>query len=227
MVAIITSEDAGAADGLTRAPGFSSVGWSYGPGVELLRGGCVVCREPGPALCPGCLRRTDPPPSTRMRELGVVHALFAYDGHGARIVQALKYRDGRRLVAPLADELARRWAEVAPAAPGLVVTWVPTSGRRRRSRGFDQSELLARAVARRLGATARPTLRRRSGPAQTGLGRAAREAAAGYRCTTRTGGPVLLIDDVCTTGSTLRAASAALAVGGPAPIGHLVLARTP
>lgn len=162
-----------------------------------------------------------------MRQLGVVQALFAYEGQGARIVQALKYRDGRRLVAPLADELVQRWAEVAPAAPGLVVTWVPTSGRRRRDRGFDQSELLARALARRLGATARPLLRRRPGPAQTGLDRAAREAAAGYRATARTGGPVLLLDDVCTTGSTLRAASAALAGAGSPPIGHLVLARTP
>lgn len=186
-----------------------------------------MCREPGPALCPACLRRAEPPPSTRMRQLGPVHALFAYDGHGARIVQALKFRDGRRLVAPLADQLARRWAEVAPAAPGLVVTWVPTSARRRRARGFDQSELLARALARRLGATARPLLRRRPGPAQTGLDRAAREAAAGYRATTRPGGPVLLLDDVCTTGSTLRAASAALAAIGSAPVGHLVLARTP
>lgn len=186
-----------------------------------------MCRAPGPALCEACLRRADPPPSTRLRDLGPVHALFAYDGHGARIVQALKYRDGRRLVAPLADELTRRWAEVAPAAPGLVVTWVPTSGRRRRARGYDQSELLARALARRLGATARSLLRRGPGPAQTGLDRAGREAAAGYRATARARGPVLVVDDVCTTGSTLRAAAAALAGVGDAPIGNLVLARTP
>lgn len=162
-----------------------------------------------------------------MRELGPVPALFAYEDHGARIVQALKYRDGRRLVAPLAGALAGCWAEVAPAAPGLVVTWVPTSPSRRRSRGFDQSELLARAVARRLGASPQRLLQRRPGPAQTGLDRAARERSAGYRAITRAGGPVLLLDDVCTTGSTLRAASAALAAAGNPPIGHLVLARTP
>ena len=186
-----------------------------------------MCRTAGPALCGGCLRRTTPPPSTRVRELGHVPALFAYEDHGARIVQALKYRDGRRLVAPLADLLARRWAEVAPAAPGLAVTWVPTSDRRRRNRGFDQSELLARAVARRLGAEAVPLLRRRPGPAQTGLGRAARERVVGYAAVARAGGPVLLVDDVCTTGSTLRAASAALAAIDVPPVGHLVLARTP
>lgn len=186
-----------------------------------------MCRGAGPALCPACLRRTEAPPGTRLRELGHVHALFAYAGHGARIVQALKYRDGRRLVAPLADGLAHRWAEVAPAAPGLVVTWVPTSGRRRRDRGFDQSELLARALARRLGASAVPLLRRRPGPAQTSLDRAAREASAGYRAAARTGAPVLLVDDVCTTGSTLRAASAALAGVGTEVVGRLVVARTP
>lgn len=187
----------------------------------------MVCRGPGPALCPACLRATVPPPSTRARGLAPVHALFAYEGQGARIVQALKYRDGRRLVAPLADLLARRWAEVAPAAPGLVIAWVPTSGRRRRQRGFDQSELLTRAVARRIGADVRPVLRRRPGPAQTGLGRDEREASAGYVATARTDAPVLLLDDVCTTGSTLRAASAALADIGAVPIGHMVVARTP
>lgn len=187
----------------------------------------MVCRASGPALCADCVRRTAAPPSTRLRQLGHVHALFAYEGHGARIVQALKYRDGRRLVAPLADLLTRRWAEVAPAAPGLAVAWIPTSGARRRDRGFDQSELLARAVARRLGAAPAPLLRRRAGPAQTGLGRAARESIAGYAATARTGAPVLLLDDVCTTGSTLRAASAALADAGTDVVGHLVVARTP
>ena len=70
-------------------------------------------------------------------------------------------------------------------------------------------------------------LRRRPGPALTGLDRAAREQVAGYVATARPGGPVLLLDDVCTTGSTLRAASAALADIGAPPLGHLVLARTP
>lgn len=186
----------------------------------------MVCRGPGPALCEPCLRRTAPPPSTRLRRLGHVHALFAYEGHGARIVQSLKYRDGRRLVAPLADHLAARWSSVAGWPPPTVV-WVPTSGRRRRSRGFDQSELLARALARRLGTRSRSLLRRRPGPAHTGLDRAARAAAAGYRVVTRSDDPVLLVDDVCTTGATLRAAADALDAAGVEVAGCLVVARTP
>ncbi|MFP5322433.1 MAG: ComF family protein [Acidimicrobiia bacterium] len=191
--------------------------------MELLRRGCVVCGAGRVALCAACLRRTSPPPSTRVRDVGPVEALFAYEGHGARIVQALKYRDGRRLVGPLADALAAR----CDARPPLVVTWVPTSASRRRHRGFDQSELLARAVGRRLGARVSPVLRRRPGPAQTGLDRVARSQAAGYVATTRPGAPVVLVDDVCTTGATLRAATAAVAQAGGDVVTHLVVARTP
>lgn len=193
--------------------------------MDVLRGGCVVCRAAGPALCVGCLRRTSPPPVTRVRDVGPVPALFAYEGHGARIVQALKFRDGRRLVGPLAAQLAARWAAVDPTGP-LTVAWVPTSPARRRHRGFDQAELLARALARRLDAPAAGLLQRRPGPAQTGLDRAAR-AGAGYRALARPVHPVLLVDDVCTTGATLRAAAAALERAGVALRGCVVVARTP
>jgi predicted amidophosphoribosyltransferase len=215
---MIVPRGSSAADGL-------SVGLRRFEAVELLRGGCVVCRGPGPALCAACLRRTEPPPVTRVRDVGPVPALFAYAGHGARVVQSLKYRDGRRLVAPLADALALR----CPVAPGgdVMVTWVPTSARRRRARGFDQSELLARALARRLGAPCAPLLRRRPGPAQTGLDRAGRATAARYLPVARAGRPVVLVDDVCTTGATLRAARSALEDGGATLAGCVVVARTP
>jgi len=181
----------------------------------------VVCGEDGGALCRTCRRRTSPPPTTRVRGVGPVPALFAYEGHGARVVQALKYRDGRRLVGPLADELAARCVD-RPAA----VTWVPTSPRRRRDRGFDQAELLARAVARRLEVPARALLRRRPGPAQTALDRAGRAAAA-YDVVRRPPGPVLLVDDVCTTGASVRAATAALRAAGAPDVRVAVVARTP
>lgn len=149
-------------------------------------------------------------------------ALFAYDGHGARIVQALKYRDGRRLVGPLAGALAGR------CAPGAdVVTWVPTAPARRRARGYDQSELLARAVGRRLGVPARPHLRRRPGRPQTGLDRAGRAAGPGYDVVGRPGGTILVVDDVSTTGATLRDSVAALGAAGARDVMAAVVARTP
>lgn len=187
----------------------------------------MVCgRRVRRPLCPSCLARTDPPPTTRVRRVGAVPAVFAYAGHGARIVQALKFRDGRRLVGPLADQLADLVTRPGAPRPGAV-TWVPTSPSRRRQRGFDQAELLALALGRRLGVPPVRTLRRRPGPAQTGLDRAARSATAGFVARVVPEVPLLVVDDVCTTGATLRAATGALRERGATVAGAAVVARTP
>ncbi len=191
--------------------------------MGLFRRTCVVCGRTGDPLCAGCRRRLAPPPSTRVRGVGKVPALFAYEGVGATVVQALKFRHGRRLVTPLADALV----EYVRPERGLVCTWLPTSTRRRHDRGFDQSELLARAVARRLGIPCVPLLRRRSGPSQTGLDRARRADNVAFRPVAPCSGPVVVIDDVCTTGATLRAAATALADAGTGPTQFVTVARTP
>ncbi|MEQ1788348.1 MAG: hypothetical protein ABL966_14945, partial [Acidimicrobiales bacterium] len=72
-------------------------------------------------------------------------AVTAYDAAAREVLVGLKNRDERARVTRWADALAA----LAPAVDGIVVTWAPTSDRRRRRRGFDQAELLARAVARR------------------------------------------------------------------------------
>lgn len=186
----------------------------------------MLCGTVGEALCPACARQLRPPPTTTVRGVGPVAALFAYDGVGARVVQVLKYRDGRRLVGTLADGLT---GLVVPA-PDTHVTWIPTSAARRRTRGFDQSELIARALARRLDSRCRPTMIRSRGPAQTGQSRAQRATNvvlrarrdAGHAC-----GGLIVVDDVCTTGATVRAAADALGqVVDVAPT-FLVVARTP
>lgn len=137
---------------------------------------------------------------------------WCHEGRAAEVVRALKYGRVTKLVTPLAD----RMVEAAPAArPADVVTWVPCSPTRRTDRGFDPAELLARAVARRLGLRARRLLRRLDDQPQTARtlqGRlAGPELAVRHRLH---GGAVLVIDDVCTTGSTLRAAAEALRAGG-------------
>jgi predicted amidophosphoribosyltransferase len=191
--------------------------------MSLLRRACHICGRPGEPLCSLCGRRLVPPPSTRVRGVGRVPALFAYEGVGAAVVQALKFRDGRRLVTPLADALAERVVR----HDELVCTWLPTSGRRRRARGFDQSELLARAVARRLGVPAVPVLRRRPGPSQTGRNRTDRDGNVEFVLRSRPTGPLVVVDDVCTTGATLRAAAEALVAAGCGPAQYLTVARTP
>lgn len=195
--------------------------------VPLLRRSCLLCGRPESALCPACARRLPPAPVTRVRGVGRVPAVFGYEGSGATVVQALKFRDGRRLVGPLADLLVPLVAPLLETSSAPVVAWLPTSAHRRRARGFDQAELLARAVARRLEVPVQPVFRREPGrgrAAQTGRSRAERDGNVRFRIGRRPGGTVVALDDVCTTGATMRAAAAAL---GDGPVRFAALARTP
>ena len=125
------------------------------------------------------------------------------------MVRSLKYGRSTAQVTPIAT----RMAAIAPAAD--VVTWAPCTPERRRRRGFDPAELLARALARRMGLPVRGGLRRLDRQPQTARSRDGRLAGPDLRVRrARIGGRVLVVDDVCTTGSTLRAAAAALRSAG-------------
>lgn len=193
--------------------------------MELFRTGCVLCRAGSAPLCSGCARQLPVPPNGRVRGIGPLPALFAYEGMGATVVQALKFRDGRRLVGPLADGLCG----LVPPGPVHLVTWVPTSAARRRRRGFDQAELLAQALGRRLDVPCRPLLRRVPGPSQTGRSRAQRSGNVRFVPARRLPPPcrAVVVDDVCTTGATIRSAAHTLATAGWHSLDFAVVARTP
>jgi predicted amidophosphoribosyltransferase len=190
----------------------------------LLPTSCPVCNALGPAPCNGCagaMRRAPALPAPPWVDECV--ALLAYAGPAREVVARLKYRNARASVPWLAAGMAALVRE-----PVAIVTWAPTTPARRRQRGFDQAELLARAVGKRLGRPARSLLRRAPGPPQTGADaitrRSARPAMTVRR---RCAGTVLLVDDVTTTGATLAAAAAALRAGGADRVIALVAARTP
>jgi predicted amidophosphoribosyltransferase len=164
-----------------------------------------------------------PPALAAPPGLDSCRALVAYDADVRATVVALKNRDGRALVTPLAEGLAR----LVPPEAGLVVTWAPTSPRRRRQRGYDQAELLARAVGRRRGLPVRRLLVRRPGTAQSGRSAGERWHHAGFLARGAAPATVLLIDDVTTTGATLAAAALALRQAGAAQVHGLVVARAP
>jgi len=152
-------------------------------------------------------------------------AVLAYDGVARDVVARLKYRNHRSTVAGL----ARAMAAAVVRRPD-VVTWAPTTADRRRARGFDHAELLARAVARELGRPCRPLLLRRPGPPQTGRTLAERRSRGPTLVATVAPPPprhVLVVDDVVTSGATASAAALALRQVGVARVDVLAAARTP
>jgi predicted amidophosphoribosyltransferase len=149
-------------------------------------------------------------------------AVLSYDGAGRELVARLKYRDARGVVRPLARSMA-----ALVTASVDIVTWAPTSPARRRARGFDQAELLARGVARELVVPCRSLLRRLPGPPQTGRPRAERLTGIAFRIRPGVPARVLVVDDVVTTGTTIREAISALRGGGASQVSVVVAAATP
>ena len=192
----------------------------------LLPPSCPVCGTLGPAPCPSCRAGVvSAGVTSRPPDVDSAAAFLAFVGTGREVVARLKYRNARSSLRWLAEGMA---ALVDPGAID-VVTWVPTTGARRRQRGYDQARLLAVAVARRLGIPCRALLRRRPGPAQTGRSRAAR--LGGPSLTTlpwrRPPARVLVVDDVITTGATVSAAARALRSAGSREVHALAAARRP
>jgi ComF family protein len=172
--------------------------------------------EPAPNL---------PPPAG----VDLCRAVLAYEDAGRELVARLKYRNARTTMQWLVFQMALL-VDVDTHAVD-VVTWIPTTTARRHDRGFDQAQLLAKGLARRLFRPCRPLLVRAHGPPQTG--RSAIERLSGPELTTRHNvrnrAPrrVLVVDDVITTGATIGTAARTLRAVGVEHITVIAAARTP
>lgn len=144
------------------------------------------------------------------------------------LIQLFKYGKVESLAAPLSQMLI----EALPLEERFdAVVAMPMHWRKRWERGFNQAELLAHPVARHLGLKPATNLRRcRHTEAQAGLSDSERQRnlkdAFEVRAAEQLAGKrILLIDDVFTTGATLRAAAKALKSAGAAHVSALTLAR--
>jgi ComF family protein len=180
--------------------------------------GCAACDLRTSLLfCDGCAATVEPAGG---------EGAFVYGGAIADAILRLKY--GRR--SDLASRLGQAMSERAPRDVDMVVP-VPLHAVRAAERGFNQSALLARPIARHLGVPlgARILERIRDTPRQASLDRVRRQmnVDAAFRCRDAravAGKRVLLVDDVRTTGATLAECRAALEAAGARGISLYVLA---
>ena len=189
---------------------------------------CTGCGGDGRTPCRDCLDRfvpADPFPCPVGLD-GVV-ALLRYDEISRPFVLAMKEGRTRPVARAFARPLAALVDEVLLRSPAPVLTWAPTSSRRRRARGEDQAETLARAVAHVAHAPARRLLRRKGTARQTGRDRRARAVGVSFEVVGQVPPSVIVCDDVLTTGSTLHAAATTLRRAGARRVHGLVFAHTP
>lgn len=189
------------------------------PAAEIpLCRSCLVAFTLTGLICPRCGSLLSPvTPCTCAPESTPLRGLFAlswYEGAWRQMLHRFKFQGKRSLARPLGNWLGRLLLEQACWKPALVVP-VPLHRRRLRERGYNQAHLLARFVAAALGAPLCPLLTRiRPTAAQSTLSHRHRlENVRGVflcREAPLPGGKALLVDDIYSTGATMREAAAAL-----------------
>jgi ComF family protein len=208
---------------------------------------CPGCGAEGPPICAACSPALDarlelpagiaiglpsdvPPPLLQLEWCA------PFSGFVRTALHELKYSGEQRLAGPLGSAIARRWRRVGVGADVLVP--VPVHATRRRRRGYDQAELIARTAAAELSLPCASILERnRATIAQFDLDRSARavNVAGAFRLRADPAGPlpsrllagrwVVLIDDVVTTGASLAACAVPLLEAGAVGVSAITVAR--
>jgi ComF family protein len=179
---------------------------------------CYGCNaiSPGSKTCPRCARRS---------KLYAVTVGSYYDGAIKELILRLKFHRSYS-AARVAAEL------ILASNPNIssvnLITSVPISPKRYRERGYNQSELIAKALAKRTSLPYRPLLERATSDHQLGRSRSERlQAVQGAFLTRKTlaGESIMIIDDVITTGATLAECAQVLREAGAKRVSAAVVAR--
>lgn len=145
-----------------------------------------------------------------------------------RLLHAFKFERFDFLDDALASLIDERLRERNDLAFDAIVA-VPMTRRRERERGYNQAALLARAVSARAGVPFAPRLllRREDRERQSKLARRARadNVRGAFAAKDVEGKAILVVDDICTTGETLRACAEALRTGGASRVCAVTVAK--
>lgn len=187
---------------------------------------CQRCGQPGvsTATCPSCAHQTP--------ALAGIRSALLFSGPVRPAIHALKYKQARDLAQPLVELMLPSWRYLPQAVDAI--TPVPLHPARQRERGYNQSQLLAAILGPAVGVAVDDQIlerTRHTAPQVTLNAQARRQNVAEAfsirpdRAQQALGRRFVLIDDVCTTGSTLGACAEALAAAGAQQVWAFTLAR--
>ncbi|MEM7447514.1 MAG: ComF family protein [Myxococcota bacterium] len=188
---------------------------------------CVACdsvvfepKRSGSVFCDACA------PLVERETLGP--AVFRYLGPAADAVRRFKYGGRSDLSVPLARAMTTLACDRFGGTIDAVVP-IPLHPRKLRKRGYNQSALLARPIAKRLAVPIEWHALKRTCdlPPQAGGSGLDRRARSGLFRGHRPSASILLVDDVITTGATLNDAERALYAAGALRVCRIALCRTP
>lgn len=222
--------------------GWTTLDWLFPPE-------CVQCGEPGTSWCHNCQKKIEvvqkivcpicgtpgitngvcvqckqhPPDMDWLRSWAV------YNETLKTFIHALKYKNNRSLASTFANAIA----EVYKNNPYPIdfITVVPLSKKRTRQRGYNQVALIAKALQSKINLKFQPKAIRRTRNTETQVGKTARERAINVIGAFRANPmlvqdkSILILDDVYTTGATLKACTNALKIAGASRIIGITAAR--
>lgn len=181
---------------------------------------CMFCgkllMEGTTFLCEACSAPVPRPDPLPLPGTGSCRAPFRYEGTAKAAVRRYKFNGCRCYAGGMALHMSRLLRDNRPD----LITWVPVSGLRRLERGYDQSELLAKELSALSGIPYSRLLNRRHTARQSTVkSKEARRSNVAGAFSLRepaelSGKRILLLDDICTTGSTLGEAAKVLRKAG-------------
>ncbi len=209
---------------------------------------CLICQGEGSALCESCANaevipygehcwncgarsfggRTCP----KCRHTGTPRHVWlatTYENAAQELIKLYKFGNLRPAADTIANLMVETFRNFNNDSPAYLVVPVPTATSRVRNRGFDHSALLAREVAKLLKQQYLPVLGRLGQERQVGKSRQDRLSQIDDKFYLKSnlvkGQKILLIDDVVTTGGTLRSATKVLRAAGVKQVDALIFAK--